>query len=101
LPFEGKRRGRNVLYDLRTLQQDKSSQETMVTISWNYQELALLSFRNLQHRKSIVVKDFHDLARATIEAGFFTVEDFPQYLHSKIQENDKYRDRLRNRREID
>ena len=96
--FEGKQRGQNVFYDLRTLQQDRSLNETIITITWNYKEINLLSFRKIERRKPILLNSLKDLGTGVVEAGLFTVEDLAEYHRSKHQEHIKYRDRLRSLR---
>ena len=93
--FKGKQRGQNVFYDLRTLQQDRSINETIITITWNYREIILLSFRKIERRKPILLNSFKDLGAGVVEAGLFTVEDLAEYHRSKQEEHIKYRDRLR------
>ena len=97
--FEGKQRGQNVFYDLRTLQQDRSMNETVVSITWNYREVTLLSFRKIERKKLISLSALADLGKVDlVEAGLFTVEDLAEYQRSKQQEHIKYRDRLRGMR---
>lgn len=96
----GKQRGRDARFDLRFLQQDNSTLETVVTLPWNYKTLNLVSFRKLEKRKPAVLKSFKDLENPILleEAGLFTVEDWKNFLSAKQQEHIKYRDRLRNMR---
>jgi hypothetical protein len=95
----GKLRGLDLLFDLRFLQQDNSKNETVISISWNYQNLNLLSFRNLERRKPISLTSFSELGKIDlVEVGLFTVEDLAEYQKLKHQEHLQYRDRLRSMR---
>ena len=94
----GKQRGQDVIYDLRFLQQDKSNNETIASIAWNYEEINLFSFRKLERKKSISIKSFSDLPVAAVEANLFTDEDWEDYQRTKREEHVKYRDRLRETR---
>ena len=94
----GKQRGRNVFYDLRRLQQDRSMNETIITSTWNYREINLLSFRKIERRKPILLNSLKDLGTGVVEAGLFTIEDLAEYNRAKQEEHIKYRDRLRSMR---
>lgn len=95
----GKLRGLDLLFDLRFLQKDNSKNETVISISWNYQNLNLLSFRNLERRKPISLTSFSELGKIDlVEVGLFTVEDLAEYQKLKHQEHLQYRDRLRSMR---
>jgi len=95
----GKLRGPDLLFDLRFLKQDNSKNETVISISWNYQNLNLLSFRKLERRKPISLTSFSELGKIDlVEVGLFTVEDLAEYQILKHQEHLQYRDRLRSMR---
>jgi len=95
----GRLRGPDLFFDLRFLQQDNSKNETVISISWNYQTLNLLSFRKLERRKPISLTSFSELGKIDlVEAGLFTVEDLTEYQKMKHQEHLQYRDRLRSMR---
>ena len=93
-----KQRGRDAIYDLRFLQQDKSNSETVITIIWNYREVNLMSFRKLERKKTISISSFSDLPTAAVEANLFTSEDWSNYQLLKQDEHIKYRNRLREAR---
>ena len=96
----GKRRGRDARFDLRFLQQDNSVADSHLTLSWNYQELTLVSFQNIHKRKPAVLTSFRDLNNASLleEAGLFSAKEWSDYLTNKTQESSLYRDRLRQSR---
>ena len=58
--------------------------ETVVSITWNYREVTLLSFRKIERKKLISLSSLADLGKVDlVEAGLFTVEDLAEYQRSK------------------
>ncbi len=91
----GRKRGRDVRYDLRFLQEEKREVSTVISISWNYEELDLISFRHIPTRQSFVIKDLRDLPEAALKAGTISLESWTAYQASKSRESRDLKERTR------
>jgi hypothetical protein len=106
----GKKRRNDARYDLRFLQKDTSDSSVEVVMTWNFQQVPLLSFKSLingtsnstaaKSRKAIILKSFEELdnSELLIELGIFTSEEWNNYQELKVAESLAYRDRLRTAR---
>ena len=94
----GRKRGRDVRYDLRFLQEEKRDESTVVSISWNYENLELISFRKIPIRQFIVIKDLRELGDAAVKANVISLEEWQGYQASKARESRILKDRARHRR---
>jgi len=95
ISVSGRKRGRDVRYDLRFLQEENLNEETIVSVSWNYKTLDLVSFRKESVRTRLVIKDLRDLPRAAVEAGTISLESWNEYLASKLEESKVLKERTR------
>jgi hypothetical protein len=94
----GRKRGRDVRYDLRFLQEERRDENTVVSISWNYENIELISFRRIPIKQSIVIKDLRELGNAAVKANIITLEEWQGYQASKARESRILKDRARHRR---
>ena len=98
----GRRRGRDVRYDLRFLQDDHKNEQTNISITWNYETLHLISFRKVESRQKLIIKDFKDLLDASLKAEVITLESWNKYQSTKVAESKllKARTRYLRRRQV-
>jgi len=98
----GRRRGRDVRYDLRFLQDDHKNEQTNISITWNYETLQLISFRKVESRQKLIIKDFKDLLDASLKAEVITLESWNKYQSTKVAESKllKARTRYLRRRQV-
>jgi hypothetical protein len=94
----GKRRGQDVRYDLRFLQDERRQEDTVISVTWNYETLNLISFRRVPTKQSLRIKDFKDLLNASIQADLFTLESWAEYQTSKMKESQTLKALTRNQR---
>lgn len=95
--ISGRKRGRDVRYDLRRLQDDRSSEETLVSITWNYIQLPLVTFKDIK-TKSMRLKDMNELPSALELVGIWSPGAWEDYQASKKQESLQLRNRIRGMR---
>ena len=94
----GRKRGRDVRYDLRFLQEEIRDESTVVSISWNYENLELISFRKIPIKQFIVIKDLRELGDAAVKADVISLEEWQEYQASKARESRILKNRARDRR---
>jgi len=78
------------------------NEQTNISITWNYETLQLISFRKVESRQKLIIKDFKDLLDASLKAEVITLESWNKYQSTKVAESKllKARTRYLRRRQV-